>query len=78
MKTILKNVAFSNPSKGWNVQVNLFRFHDEKKIRWVYSSKDVMRRVWDNVSPADLESFYDWVHASVDDMVDHVRVITTR
>jgi len=72
MQTLLKNISFSNPTKGWNVQVNLFRFHDEKKIRWVYSSKDVMRRVWDNVNPADLESFYDWVHASVDGFVAHV------
>jgi hypothetical protein len=72
MKTLLKNVGFANPSKGWNVQVNLFRFHDEKKIRWVYSSKDAMRRVWDRVNPSDLESFYAWVHDSVDEFVAHV------
>lgn len=78
MKTILKNVAFSNPAKGWNVQVNLFRFHDEKKVRWIFSSSQVMRKVWDRVRGDDLADFYDWVHANVDDVVDHVRMITTR
>jgi hypothetical protein len=32
-----------------------------------------MRKTWDRVNPADLESFYSWVHNSVDDFVNHVR-----
>jgi len=72
MKTLLKNVGFSNPTKGWNVQVNLFRFDDEKRILWIYSTADIMRKTWDRVNPTDLESFYSWVHNSVDEFVAHV------
>jgi hypothetical protein len=78
MKTLLKNISFSNPTKGWNVQVNLFRFDDEKRIRWVYSNSEIMRRVWDRVNPSDLESFYAWVHDSVDEFVTHVEKRPTR
>jgi hypothetical protein len=72
MKTILKNVVFSNPSKSWNVQVNLFRFNDQKKIHWIYSSASIMRKTWATVNPNDLPDFYDWVHSSVDGFVAHV------
>ena len=73
MKTLLKNISFSNPTKGWNVQVNLFRFDGDKRILWIYSTTDIMRKTWDRVNPSDLESFYSWVHNSVDDFVNHVR-----
>lgn len=72
MKTILKNVAFSNPSKGWNVQVNLFRFNNEKKVRWIFSSTKAMHNVWNTVGSNDLPEFYDWVHSSVNGLVAHV------
>jgi hypothetical protein len=72
MKTLLKNISFSNPTKGWNVQVNLFRFDGEERILWIYSTADIMRKTWDRVNPADLESFYSWVHNSVDEFVAHV------
>jgi len=72
MKTLIKNVSFTHPSKGWMAQVNLFRFDGEKRIRWLYSSTDIMRKTWDRVNHDDLTNFYAWVHASVDDFVSHV------
>lgn len=73
MKILAKNVVFSNPSNGWNAQINIFRFHDDSQIHWSFVSAKALRNTWDSVPAGNLNSFYDWVHASVNDFVNHVR-----
>jgi hypothetical protein len=73
MKILAENVVFSNPSYGWNAQINIFRFDNSSKIHWSFVSAKALRNTWDSVPCGNLNSFYDWVNNSVDDFVNHVR-----
>ncbi len=72
MRILAKNVCFAHPC-GWTAQVNVFRFHDDNVIRWSFVSARALRETWDRVPSGSLNDFYDWMHSSVENFVNHVR-----